>query len=108
MMSTFRCGDYVSIIGTIEQTPSIGFERYIVRVGGSPLFFSSDEMKMVRPNFQPGERVRISFATETEEATVIAMHGEMLWLDRGADGTCQQHISAVRRLDQIQDVAEAA
>jgi hypothetical protein len=110
-MSTFRKGDKVMIHGSVAHDHDGAFILlHIDLQGGGKIVANPDFVTLVSPRLVPGDLVEVRLATRIAAAEVLCVsetHG-VAWLDLGDEGTAQQPLASLTRLERPQDIADAA
>lgn len=110
-MSTFRKGDKVSFHGTVayDHDGTLGY-LFIDLPDGAQVLAKPEHVTLVAQAIEPGDLVEVKLSTRISVATVIAVCAErgMAWLDLGDEGTAQQPLAALKRVERHQEIAEAA
>lgn len=111
MMSTFRKGDKVTIQATvaIDHNEAFSLLHLDLQDGGKIAIYPY-LATLVAQAIEPGDLVEVKLSTRMAVGTVIAVYAErgMAWLDLGDEGTAQQPLAALKRVERHQEIAEAA
>ena len=90
-MQHFRKGDVVSVEGTIRFDPTDG--RAYLDVAGNTVVMETEPLVLVRPFLQAGDPV----VHGQEDAAVIAVHEQSVWIKATGSGNRIVHITDLKR-----------
>lgn len=110
-MGTFRKGDKVSVQGTVAYDHDGTLGHLFIDLPDSAQVLAKPEyVTLVAQAIEPGDLVEVKLSTRMAVGTVIAVYAErgMAWLDLGDEGTAQQPLASLKRVERTLEIADAA
>jgi len=109
-MTTFRKGDVCTIQVAIDSVifEANGIKCIRVKIDGEFVYVDPAALKMVRTQFEVGDRVGWKSAGDYYRGEVLAISGEHLWIDRGEGNYATVWTGLATRLDPDPDFDEIA